>query len=171
GFVDEVKLLDKKEQAALNKEIRPVKLALVKVPKLAYKTIHSTTIILPAWHAILKDLSEPQTLMPRDVATWWNSTFDMLDYALEHREAVDTVMQWQDLSLQKYELEDNEWEILQQLRDILKLTDRSHTYQISMVLHPQHKLLYFKAADWEDNWIQTAEQLVREEFECSYLSL
>lgn len=31
GFVDEVELLDKKEQAALNKEIRPVKLALVKV--------------------------------------------------------------------------------------------------------------------------------------------
>ncbi|KAG2130325.1 uncharacterized protein EDB93DRAFT_1059643, partial [Suillus bovinus] len=120
-----------------------------------------------------------------------------------------------DLGLQKYELEDNEWEILQQLRDILKilkdatlyfsratpnlakvipamdhvdkmlmsysrnkkylpsihsavwlakktlnwyyqLTDRSHTYRISMVLHPQHKLLYFKAADWEDNWIQTA---------------
>lgn len=39
------------------------------------------------------------------------------------------------------------------------------------MLHPQHKLLYFKAADWEDNWIQTAEQLVREEFERSYLSL
>ena len=59
--------------------------------------------------------------MPRDVATRWNSTFDMLDYTLEHREAVDTVMQQRDLGLQKYELEDNEWEILQQLRDILKV--------------------------------------------------
>ncbi|KAG2109333.1 uncharacterized protein F5147DRAFT_561352, partial [Suillus discolor] len=41
------------------------------------------------------------------------------------------------------------------LNQYYQLTDRSHTYWISMVLHPQHKLLYFKAADWEDNWIQT----------------
>ncbi|OJA08716.1 hypothetical protein AZE42_07093 [Rhizopogon vesiculosus] len=41
-----------------------------------------------------------------------------------------------------------------------------------MVLHPQHKLSYFnKAAQWEDDWIKTAEQLVREEFERSYLSV
>jgi hypothetical protein len=31
GFVDEVELLDEKERVALNKDIRPVKLALVKV--------------------------------------------------------------------------------------------------------------------------------------------
>ncbi|KAG2365059.1 hypothetical protein BDR07DRAFT_1219574, partial [Suillus spraguei] len=49
-----------------------------------------------------------------------------------------------------------------------QLTDRSHTYQISMVLHPKHKLSYFKAAQWEDNWIETAEQLVCKEFKCSY---
>ncbi|KIK33084.1 hypothetical protein CY34DRAFT_31394, partial [Suillus luteus UH-Slu-Lm8-n1] len=129
--------------------------------------------------------------------------------------------------LWRYELEDNEWVILQQLQDILKilkdatlyfsratpnlatvipamdhvdkmltsyscnkkylpsirsavrlakktlnryyqLTDKSHTYRIAMVLHPQHKLSYFKAAHWLDEWIQTADQLVREEFECSY---
>ncbi|KAG2136523.1 ribonuclease H-like domain-containing protein, partial [Suillus bovinus] len=173
------------------------------VCKLTYKTIHLTTIILPTWHGILKDLLEPQTLMPCDVATRWNLMFDMLDYALEHCEAIDTITQRRDLGLRKYELEDNEWEILQQLRDILKilkdatlyfscatpnlamvipamdhvnkmltsylcnkkympsirlavqlakktlnryyqLTDRSHTYRISMVLHPQHKLSYFK---------------------------
>ncbi|KIK33083.1 hypothetical protein CY34DRAFT_100256 [Suillus luteus UH-Slu-Lm8-n1] len=95
GFVDEVELLDEGERVALNKEIQPVKLALVKVCKLAYKIIHSTTIVLPAWYGIQRDLSEPQTLMPRDVATRWNSTFDMLDYALEHREAVDAVTQRQ----------------------------------------------------------------------------
>ncbi|OAX34892.1 hypothetical protein K503DRAFT_858939 [Rhizopogon vinicolor AM-OR11-026] len=49
---------------------------------------------------------------------------------------------------------------------------RSRTYRISMVLHPQHKLSYFnKAAQWEDDWIKTAEQLVREEFERLYLSV
>ncbi|KAG2062595.1 hypothetical protein BDR04DRAFT_1040131, partial [Suillus decipiens] len=51
---------------------------------LAYKIIHSTTIVLPAWHGIQRDLLEPQTLMPHDMATQWNSMFNMLDYALEH---------------------------------------------------------------------------------------
>ena len=284
GLVDEVELLDEKEQVALNKEIRPVKLALVKVSaqqkkthrsqlmpqvhKLAYKIIHSTTIVLPVWYGILKDLSKPQTLMPRDVSTRWNSTFDMLDYALEHQEAVDAVTQRRDLGLRRYELEDNEWVILQQLRDILKVRrpfptphmlifivcclhlidskgchtlllarntqpcdsdssnglrrqDAHHLFtqqeisalnsfvhsagqkytqpvlsayrQVShisslngyvcsiftgfvlltvvLVLHPQHKLSYFKGAQWEDDWIETAEQLVREEFERSYLSV
>jgi hypothetical protein len=40
-----------------------------------------------------------------------------------------------------------------------------------LVLHPQHKLNYFKTAQWEDGWIKTAELLVRTEFERSYLSL
>ncbi|KAG1839727.1 hypothetical protein DFJ58DRAFT_733175 [Suillus subalutaceus] len=98
------------------------------VHKLAYKIIHSTNIVLPAWHGIQRDLSEPQTLMPRDVATWWNSTFDMLNYALEHREAVDAITQRRDLGLRKYELEDNEWVILQQLRDILKILKDATLY-------------------------------------------
>jgi hypothetical protein len=78
--------------------------------------------VLPAWRQILQsDLHKSATLMPRDVATWWNSTFDMLDYALEHRKAVDTVTQRRDLHLRKYELADHEWEIVEQLRDVLKV--------------------------------------------------
>lgn len=37
-----------------------------------------------------------------------------------------------------------------------------------IVLHPHHKLKYFKDAHWEDNWINTAETLVRDTFEQSY---
>jgi hypothetical protein len=36
------------------------------------------------------------------------------------------------------------------------------------VLHPRHKLSYFKAANWEDEWIDAAERIVRAEFEHSY---
>jgi len=57
-------------------------------------------------------------------------------------------------------------------------TDFSKTYQIVMgilwfihhfivtycylllVLHPRHKLNYFKNAKWEDDWIEAARQLV-----------
>jgi len=35
-------------------------------------------------------------------------------------------------------------------------------------LHPQHKLTYFKEAGWEQEWIDTAEKIVRMEFDQSY---
>jgi len=37
-----------------------------------------------------------------------------------------------------------------------------------LVLHPRHKLSYFKKAKWEDDWIKAAGQLVRDEFDLSY---
>ena len=36
------------------------------------------------------------------------------------------------------------------------------------VLHPRHKLAYFKSACWEDTWIDAAERIVRAEFNRSY---
>jgi hypothetical protein len=36
------------------------------------------------------------------------------------------------------------------------------------VLHPRHKLTYFRNAGWESEWITTAEKLVRDEFNRSY---
>ncbi|KIK76678.1 hypothetical protein PAXRUDRAFT_169128, partial [Paxillus rubicundulus Ve08.2h10] len=79
---------------------------------LAYKIIHSTTIVLPAWQCILKELKMSISLMPHDVLTHWNSTFDMLKYALKHRKAVDVVTQRRDLGLRKFELEHHEWVII-----------------------------------------------------------
>ncbi|KAG2060746.1 hypothetical protein BDR06DRAFT_843353, partial [Suillus hirtellus] len=37
-----------------------------------------------------------------------------------------------------------------------QLTDISEVYHIAMVLHPCHKLTYFRCAKWEDAWIETA---------------
>ncbi|KAI6032396.1 hypothetical protein EDC04DRAFT_2516558, partial [Pisolithus marmoratus] len=41
------------------------------------------------------------------------------------------------------------------LNHYYSLTDSSEVYHITMVLHPQHKLSYFKAAHWPDDWIKT----------------
>lgn len=62
------------------------------------------------------------TLMPRDVATRWNSTLDLLEYALEHRKAIDLVTQRHELGLRDLELTDEEWEIVGQLQSILKVS-------------------------------------------------
>ena len=69
------------------------------------------------------------------------------------------------------------------------LTDSSEVYRIAMgmcfkihqltmypilrldmfsVLHPRHKLSYFKQAGWPTKWIRTAEEIVRVEFKRSY---
>jgi hypothetical protein len=59
--------------------------------------------------------------MPRDVQTRWNSTYDMLSFALEYRSAVKSMTQIKDLGLRSYELEAEEWELAQQLTDVLKV--------------------------------------------------
>jgi hypothetical protein len=40
-------------------------------------------LILPKWFEILNDLVLESNMMPRDVRTRWNSTFDMLNFAVE----------------------------------------------------------------------------------------
>ena len=63
-------------------------------------------------------------------------------------------------------------------------TDYSEVYRIAMsyafslnlislltlisVLHPCHKLKYFENAGWPTDWIKTAEEILRTEFEPSY---
>lgn len=36
------------------------------------------------------------------------------------------------------------------------------------VLHPQYKLQYFKESDWQQEWIDTAEEMLRTQFETHY---
>jgi hypothetical protein len=44
-------------------------------------------------------------------------------------------------------------------------------YYPLLVLHPRHKLQYFKHAGWQDDWIERAEEIVRTQFDLSYGSL
>ena len=60
--------------------------------------------------------------MPRDVATHWNSTFNLLEYALKHQKAIDLVTQWRELGLRKFELTDHEWTVAEQLHSILNVS-------------------------------------------------
>jgi len=50
-------------------------------------------------------------------------------------------------------------------------TDASEIYQIAMVLHPRHKLAYFRSAGWKEKWVKAAEKLVRDRFKCDYPEL
>jgi hypothetical protein len=89
--------------------------------KVAFAIKNSTTIILPQWFAILQDLKLAKCMMPRDVATRWNSTFDMLNFAVEHITAINAITSDRDMKLRQYELSEDEWDVARQLRDVLKV--------------------------------------------------
>jgi hypothetical protein len=77
-------------------------------------------------------------MMPRDIKTRWNSTFDMLDFAVEHIAAIDIITADRDMKLRQYELSEDDWDMARQLRDVLKV--RSYAFQLFFML-PNHSTL------------------------------
>jgi hypothetical protein len=59
--------------------------------------------------------------MPRDVSIRWNSTYDMLRFATIYREPIDKITDERSMKLRDYELKDDEWKIVEELRDCLKV--------------------------------------------------
>jgi hypothetical protein len=43
------------------------------------------------------------------VTTRWNSTYDMLDFAVRHCSAIDDITGDKTAGMRKYELDDEEW--------------------------------------------------------------
>ncbi|KDQ54146.1 hypothetical protein JAAARDRAFT_135855, partial [Jaapia argillacea MUCL 33604] len=196
--------------------------------KLAVKIIYSTTKLLPEWYKKVAEFKLSKQLMPRDVSTRWNSTFDMIDFALEYRVPLDAISSDCNNDLQAFELTETEWLIAKQLQDILKdatlffsqvtpnlatvipamdiidetfmnhllnhqcldvsihvsvnlakktlnhYYDKTDLSEIDsfllplLVLHPCHKLAYFKRASWLPEWITTTKEIIHNEYKLSY---
>jgi hypothetical protein len=89
--------------------------------KLAFAIKNSSTIILPQWFATLQELALAERVMPRDVRTRWNSTYDMLDFAYDYKDALNKITAVREMKLRNYEIEPEEWEMVRQLRELLKV--------------------------------------------------
>ncbi|KIK73238.1 hypothetical protein PAXRUDRAFT_178948, partial [Paxillus rubicundulus Ve08.2h10] len=87
---------------------------------LAFAIIHSTTISLPAWHQLCCDAKLNPKLIPWDVVTRWNSTYETLCFVLAYHQPVDAVMAEKKYKLQKYELDHEEWQIIKDLVSLLE---------------------------------------------------
>ncbi len=60
-------------------------------------------------------------VLPRDVRTRWNSTFHMLQVALEYRVPFDEITASKKYDLRDFEMDEDEWKMAEQLRDVLKV--------------------------------------------------
>ena len=58
-------------------------------------------------------------MMLRDVATRWNSTYDMLEFAIDYRAALDLMTGDHDMNLCKFELSKKEWSMASELSEVL----------------------------------------------------
>ncbi|KAJ7060617.1 hypothetical protein C8F01DRAFT_987931, partial [Mycena amicta] len=80
--------------------------------KLAFFIVNSPTAALPKWYEHCDKLKMKRKLMPRDVATRWNSTYAMLSFASEYKAVINAITSDRQLDLRKYEISDSEWVIV-----------------------------------------------------------
>ncbi|KAK2461380.1 hypothetical protein APHAL10511_006604 [Amanita phalloides] len=120
--------MDPAQRSAHEQDIKSVQLVLAKLCKIAHKTVNSTTILLPAWKAPLGELKLDIHLIPCNVTTRWNSTFDMLDMAIRYQLAIDLITQKRDPGLQDLELTSDEWKLAKQLQGILQILKEATIY-------------------------------------------
>jgi hypothetical protein len=93
-----------------------------KLWKLVFNLKNSTTILLPAWYKILAVHHLSPCMMPCDISTCWNSTFNMLEFTIKYRPAINAIMAAHDFGLHQCELVPTEWKIAHELWDVLKVS-------------------------------------------------
>ncbi|KAE9384083.1 hypothetical protein BT96DRAFT_755232, partial [Gymnopus androsaceus JB14] len=88
GFVEVLQEMSEEEREQWEKDVKPVRTALFKARKISFKIINSTTVLLPQWREHVANTAFKDRVLPCNVATWWNSTYNMLAAFLEMKEPV-----------------------------------------------------------------------------------
>lgn len=120
--IDELGDLDADSREELMADATVVRTTISKLRQLSFSIIRSTTVALPQWRRYCNEFELQPRIFPRDVVTRWNSTFDMLSFALTYRTVIDAMTADKSLKLRKFELEDEEWVIVGDLVERLQVT-------------------------------------------------
>ena len=80
--------------------------------------------------------------MPRDVSTRWNSTFDMVQFAVAYHEPLNDLTGSRAMKLRNYELTEEEWQIAEQLSGVLNVS-----IYFTIIAYYLHLSLDFQASN------------------------
>ena len=89
-------------------------------------------------------------IMPRNVCTHWNSTYDMLKFVLEYKEAIKMFTSDLKNDLRKFKLNNKEWGLVKELSNTLRVTwhnkqHNSDTHCFPLSLYPSLFTLIFRS--------------------------
>jgi hypothetical protein len=85
------------------------------IHKLTFAIKNSSTLALSQWYRILEALFLDTWVMPCDVYTRWNATYDMLDFAYQYKWVINKITDICEMKLHEYKIEAHEWEVVWQL--------------------------------------------------------
>ena len=80
-----------------------------------------TTIPLPAGYHNSHELKLKEHLILHDVVSHWNSTYNMMNFTLKYRMEIDRVTGDKSLKLRRYELDNEDWVIIEHLVSMLEV--------------------------------------------------
>ncbi|KAF5362814.1 hypothetical protein D9757_014266 [Collybiopsis confluens] len=117
GFAEVLNTMSDTERQEWGDAVKPIRSALYKCRKIAFKFINSSTLLLPRWRALLPDI----LILPWDVSTRWNSTYDMLNAFQSMRPQVTQFVDSNSNGLAEFQVGEEEWESINGLTAALKL--------------------------------------------------
>jgi hypothetical protein len=87
--------------------------------KIAFKVKNSPTITAPAWKKACKESKLSYASIPRDQPTRWNSTYQLLSFAIKYKAAFTVLLDRASLKLPS--IAEDEWEGAEQLCSLLEV--------------------------------------------------
>ena len=87
------------------------------------------------WFETLEKLKMKAAKMPRDVRTRWNSTYNMLEFAVRYRVAINEITSSKKANLHWYELDGEEWRVAEQLCAALKVRATRWTLELALTFY------------------------------------
>jgi hypothetical protein len=95
--------------------------------KLAYNVGKLLTKLKEPWLKACQQFDLPEQLIPRNMATRWNSTCNMATFAVPYSKPINLITTDKELKLQAFKLSNREWECAGELCQVLQVRLASPT--------------------------------------------